>query len=158
MITAHRVYAPQGHVREGIVFVKGDGHHVDRMAIRQGEETGKLRATWGTPGRPKIQKDHTTLVGLEGGGLANAIVGTLLAYVIMRGKFPGKHVMEMVALSGFALPGTVIGVGYIMAFNRPPFLLTILHRRMKPWPGTALSFRGTLPSGRASTSPSTSTV
>ena len=32
--------------------------------------------------------------------------------------------MEMVALSGFALQGTVIGIGYIMAFNRPPFLLT----------------------------------
>ena len=31
--------------------------------------------------------------------------------------------MEMLALSGFALPGTVIGVGYIMAFNKPPFLL-----------------------------------
>jgi iron(III) transport system permease protein len=59
-----------------------------------------------------------------GAGLFGAIVGTLLAYVIMRGKFPGKHVMEMVALSGFALPGTVIGVGYIIAFNRPPFLLT----------------------------------
>lgn len=57
-------------------------------------------------------------------GLFGAIVGTLLAYVIMRGKFRGKHVMEMMALSGFALPGTVIGVGYIIAFNRPPFLLT----------------------------------
>jgi iron(III) transport system permease protein len=54
-------------------------------------------------------------------GLIGAIVGTLLAYVIMRGKFPGKQIMEMVALSGFALPGTVIGVGYIMAFNRFPF-------------------------------------
>ncbi|MBC8458059.1 MAG: iron ABC transporter permease, partial [Deltaproteobacteria bacterium] len=59
-----------------------------------------------------------------GAGLFGAIVGTLLAYVIMRGKFHGKHIMEMVALSGFALPGTVIGVGYIIAFNRPPFLLT----------------------------------
>ena len=57
-------------------------------------------------------------------GLFGAIVGTLLAYVIMRGKFRGKHIMEMIALSGFALPGTVIGVGYIMAFNRYPFLLT----------------------------------
>ena len=57
-------------------------------------------------------------------GVFGAIVGTLLAYVIMRGKFHGKNIMEMVALSGFALPGTVIGVGYIMAFNRPPFLLT----------------------------------
>lgn len=59
-----------------------------------------------------------------GAGLIGAIVGTLVAYVIMRGNFPGKQVMEMVALSGFALPGTVIGVGYIIAFNRPPFLLT----------------------------------
>jgi iron(III) transport system permease protein len=59
-----------------------------------------------------------------GAGLVGAIVGTLLAYVIMRGNFPGRHVMEIIALSGFALPGTVIGVGYIMAFNRPPFLLT----------------------------------
>jgi len=59
-----------------------------------------------------------------GAGLVGAIVGTLLAYVIMRGKFPGKQFMEMLALSGFALPGTVIGVGYIMAFNSPPFLLT----------------------------------
>ena len=56
-------------------------------------------------------------------GLFGAIVGTLLAYVIMRGKFKGRRVMEMMALSGFALPGTVIGVGYIMAFNKPPFLL-----------------------------------
>lgn len=59
-----------------------------------------------------------------GAGLFGAIVGTFLAYVIMRGKFPGKQFMEMMALSGFALPGTVIGVGYIIAFNRPPFLLT----------------------------------
>jgi len=57
-------------------------------------------------------------------GLFGAVVGTLLAYVIMRGKFHGKHLMEMLALSGFALPGTVIGVGYIIAFNRAPFLLT----------------------------------
>jgi iron(III) transport system permease protein len=59
-----------------------------------------------------------------GAGLFGALVGTLLAYVIMRGKFPGRRLMEMLALSGFALPGTVIGVGYIIAFNRPPFLLT----------------------------------
>ena len=57
-------------------------------------------------------------------GLFGAIVGTLLAYVIMRGKFRGRSVLELLALSGFALPGTVIGVGYIIAFNSPPLLLT----------------------------------
>jgi len=53
-----------------------------------------------------------------------AIVGTLLSYVIVRGKFFGRTFIEMVSLSGFALPGTVIGIGYLLAFNAPPFKLT----------------------------------
>jgi iron(III) transport system permease protein len=53
-----------------------------------------------------------------------AIIGTLLAYVIVRGKFFGRTFIEMVSLSGFALPGTVIGIGYLLAFNTPPIKLT----------------------------------
>ena len=53
-----------------------------------------------------------------------AIIGTLLAYVIVRGKFFGRSFIEMVSLSGFALPGTVIGIGYLLAFNAPPLKLT----------------------------------
>jgi iron(III) transport system permease protein len=53
-----------------------------------------------------------------------AIIGTLLAYVIIRGKFFGRSFIEMISLSGFALPGTVIGIGYLLAFNTPPFKLT----------------------------------
>jgi iron(III) transport system permease protein len=53
-----------------------------------------------------------------------AIIGTLLAYVIVRGKFFGRNFIEMISLSGFALPGTVIGIGYLLAFNTPPFKLT----------------------------------
>ncbi len=53
-----------------------------------------------------------------------AMIGTLLAYVIVRGKFFGRSFIEMVSLSGFALPGTVIGIGYLLAFNAPPLKLT----------------------------------
>jgi iron(III) transport system permease protein len=53
-----------------------------------------------------------------------AIIGTLLAYVIVRGKFFGRSFIEMISLSGFALPGTVIGIGYLLAFNAPPIKLT----------------------------------
>lgn len=53
-----------------------------------------------------------------------AIIGTLLAYVIVRGKFFGRSFIEMISLSGFALPGTVIGIGYLLAFNAPPLKLT----------------------------------
>lgn len=56
--------------------------------------------------------------------LIGAVIGTLLAYVIVRGKFFGRTFVEMVSLSGFALPGTVIGIGYLLAFNTPPFKLT----------------------------------
>jgi iron(III) transport system permease protein len=56
--------------------------------------------------------------------LIGAIVGTLVAYVIVRGKFFGRSFIEMISLSGFALPGTVIGIGYLLAFNAPPLKLT----------------------------------
>jgi len=53
-----------------------------------------------------------------------AAIGVLLAYVIVRGKFFGRSFIEMVSLSGFALPGTVLGIGYLLAFSAPPLKLT----------------------------------
>ncbi|RJQ50072.1 MAG: iron ABC transporter permease [Desulfobacteraceae bacterium] len=53
-----------------------------------------------------------------------AAMGVLLAYVIVRGKFFGRSLIEMVSLSGFALPGTVLGIGYLLAFSAPPLKLT----------------------------------
>jgi iron(III) transport system permease protein len=53
-----------------------------------------------------------------------AAIGVLLAYVIVRGKFFGRSLIEMVSLSGFALPGTVLGIGYLLAFSAPPLKLT----------------------------------
>ena len=53
-----------------------------------------------------------------------AILGVLIAYVIVRGKFFGRAVIEIISLSGFALPGTVLGIGYLLAFSTPPLKLT----------------------------------
>lgn len=53
-----------------------------------------------------------------------AVIGVLLAYVIVRGKFFGRTFIEMASLSGFALPGTVLGIGYLLAFSAPPMKLT----------------------------------
>ncbi len=53
-----------------------------------------------------------------------AVIGVLLAYVIVRGKFFGRSFIEMASLSGFALPGTVLGIGYLLAFSAPPLQLT----------------------------------
>ena len=53
-----------------------------------------------------------------------AVIGVLLAYVIVRGQFFGRTFIEMTSLSGFALPGTVLGIGYLLAFSAPPLKLT----------------------------------
>ncbi len=53
-----------------------------------------------------------------------AAVGLLTAYIIVRQKFAGKNVFEFALMMSFAIPGTVIGVSYIMAFNLPPLEMT----------------------------------
>ena len=53
-----------------------------------------------------------------------AVVGLLAAYVITRHRFAGRRAFEFLTLVSFAIPGTVIGVSYIVAFNVPPLELT----------------------------------
>ena len=53
-----------------------------------------------------------------------AIVGLTTAYLLVRQKFIGKDTFEFSTMLSFAIPGTVIGVSYIMAFNFPPIELT----------------------------------
>jgi iron(III) transport system permease protein len=53
-----------------------------------------------------------------------AVIGLLAAYVITRHRFAGRRAFEFLTLVSFAIPGTVIGVSYIVAFNVPPLELT----------------------------------
>jgi iron(III) transport system permease protein len=53
-----------------------------------------------------------------------AILGILTAYLLDRQSFPGRRAFEFLAMMSFAIPGTVIGVAYILAFNVPPVSLT----------------------------------
>jgi len=53
-----------------------------------------------------------------------AIVGLATAYLLVRQTFAGKQLFEFATMLSFAIPGTVIGVSYIMAFNFPPIELT----------------------------------
>lgn len=52
------------------------------------------------------------------------IIGIYIAYLTTRKKFPGKKVMQLSSLLTFAIPGTVLGIGYISAFNTKPLILT----------------------------------
>ncbi len=53
-----------------------------------------------------------------------AALGLLIAYVLVRQPFHGRSVFEFVTMLSFAIPGTVIGLSYIFAFNVPPLELT----------------------------------
>ena len=53
-----------------------------------------------------------------------AIVGLVTAYLLTRQTFAGKNAFEFGTMLSFAIPGTVIGVSYILAFNVPPIEIT----------------------------------
>lgn len=52
------------------------------------------------------------------------LLGIMIAFLVVRQKFPGKRIMEFSSVLTFAVPGTVLGIGYIYSFNSAPFLLT----------------------------------
>lgn len=53
-----------------------------------------------------------------------ATLGMMTAWLLVRQKFAFKSVFEFGTMMCFAVPGTVIGVSYILAFNVPPIELT----------------------------------
>lgn len=52
------------------------------------------------------------------------MLGMLIAYLTVRKRFYGKKIMEVASMLTFAIPGTVLGIGYISTFNQKPLLLT----------------------------------
>ncbi|HVN34058.1 MAG TPA: iron ABC transporter permease [Casimicrobiaceae bacterium] len=51
-------------------------------------------------------------------------IGILVAYLVTRQRFAGQGAFEFATMLSFAIPGTVIGVSYILAFNVPPIEIT----------------------------------
>jgi iron(III) transport system permease protein len=51
-------------------------------------------------------------------------IGLLISWLLARTQFVGQKAFEFGALLAFAIPGTVLGVSYVLAFNVPPFELT----------------------------------
>ena len=53
----------------------------------------------------------------------SGILSMLIAFMIVRVTFPGKTLLDFTSMLNFAVPGTVIGIAYILAFNERPLLL-----------------------------------
>lgn len=53
-----------------------------------------------------------------------SFLGLLTGYLLSRVDFPGKAYFEFGTMLSFAIPGIVIGVSYVIAFNQAPIDLT----------------------------------
>lgn len=47
------------------------------------------------------------------------IIGMIIAYLVVRKDFIGRGALDFGTMLGIAVPGTIIGIGYILAFNLP---------------------------------------
>ena len=61
-------------------------------------------------------------------GLISALIGGLfgmvIAYITAKRSYYGKRFIEVSSVLMFAVPGTVLGISYVLAFNTKPLILT----------------------------------
>ncbi|MCD6122981.1 MAG: iron ABC transporter permease [Spirochaetales bacterium] len=74
-----------------------------------------------TEGLPAI-KD--TLIIAVSGMLIGGLYGVLVGYLTAKKKFLSRQLMEIMAMVNYSLPGTIVGIAFLIAFNDPPLALT----------------------------------
>ena len=47
------------------------------------------------------------------------LMGMLIAFLVVRREFAGRNLVDFASVLGVAVPGTVVGIGFILAFNQP---------------------------------------
>jgi iron(III) transport system permease protein len=69
----------------------------------------------------KVIRDTLIIAGIAMplGGLYGILVG----YLVARKRFVGRRTMEILSMVNYALPGTIVGIAYLIAFNEPPIEL-----------------------------------
>jgi iron(III) transport system permease protein len=51
------------------------------------------------------------------------VIAMAAAVIVVRRSFIGKRILEVLLMTPFAIPGTLLGISYVLAFNKPPLLL-----------------------------------
>ncbi|BDU51634.1 ABC transporter permease [Haliovirga abyssi] len=52
------------------------------------------------------------------------IIAMIIGFLIVRKKFIGKNFIEFMTMVALAIPGTIIGLGYVITYNKKPLVLT----------------------------------
>jgi len=70
----------------------------------------------------KAIKDTLTIATI--GMLFGGLYGVTIGYLIAKKEFISRSLMEVVSLINYSLPGTIVGIAYLIAFNNPPIEIT----------------------------------
>jgi len=98
---------------------------------------GSFSSAWGVDFTPTLRHWEMTVTrGIEAimdttflSALATpfaALIGMIIAWLVVRKKFTGKDVLDFSSNLGGAVPGTILGIGFVLAFNKPPLALAIV--------------------------------
>ncbi|MGE5251001.1 MAG: ABC transporter permease [Bacteroidota bacterium] len=96
---------------------------------------GSFSAAWGVDYAPTLKWWSMTVTrGVEAildttflSALATpfaAILGMVIAWLVVRKNFSGKEALDFSSNLGGAIPGTILGIGFVMAFSKPPLTLS----------------------------------
>jgi iron(III) transport system permease protein len=67
---------------------------------------------------------HDTLIIAAFAMPLGGLYGVLLGYLVTKKQFVGRRTMELASMINYALPGTIVGIAYLIAFNDPPIELS----------------------------------
>jgi iron(III) transport system permease protein len=67
---------------------------------------------------------HDTLIIAGFAMPLGGLYGILLGYLVAKKSFTGRRSMELTSMINYALPGTIVGIAYLIAFNDRPLVLT----------------------------------
>ena len=98
---------------------------------------GSFSTAWGVDFRPTLQWWQQTLTrGVEAildttflsviATPVAALTGMIIAFLVVRKKFSGKEVLDFGSNLGGAIPGTILGIGFVLAFSTPPWIVVAL--------------------------------
>src|SRR5215207_9622474 len=98
---------------------------------------GSFSFTWGVDFTPTLR--HWSMVATRGveaildttflSALATpfaALLGMVIAWLVVRKNFSGKEILDFTSNLGGAVQGTILGIGFVLVFNKPPLALAVM--------------------------------
>ena len=99
------------------------------LSLYFGVVVGGFTRTWGVDWTPTLERWTTVVAKADhlrnsvaygaAAGLAATVLATVAAYLVDQRAVPGRRVVDFLCVLPAAVPGVFLGIGYLLAFNRP---------------------------------------